>query len=253
MTITTNLAPQHGEKEFSRRPATSQLETTLTLVAGAALAGIGLWRRGWMGTALAGGGGYLIYSGITDIRRPYQGRVRVGFTIAKRPQEIYDFLSDAQNWNRFLHGIHLESRGDGRLRLAIGKAGHLDFESRIEVTDRKPGEYIAWASADQMFEHRGVINFKQAPADRGTEISVALEYKALAGPIAHLLASLAGWHPEQVVRESLRRLKQLMEAGEIPTTAGQPVGSRGLSGAARRVLYREPQTEAAAETRLAGD
>ena len=54
MTITTNSAPQHGEKEFSRRPATSQLETTLTLVAGAALAGIGLWaswldgnRVGW--------------------------------------------------------------------------------------------------------------------------------------------------------------------------------------------------------------
>jgi len=117
-----------------------------------------------MGTALAGGGGYLIYSGISDIRRPYQGRVRVGFTIAKRPQEIYDFLSDAQNWNHFLHGIHLESRGDGRLRLAIGKPGRLDFESRIEVTDRKPGEYIAWASADQMFEHRGVTNFKQAPA-----------------------------------------------------------------------------------------
>jgi len=55
------------------------------------------------------------------------------------------------------------------------------------------------------------------------------------------------------VRESLRRLKLLMEAGEIPTTAGQPVGSRGLSGVTKRVIYREPQTEAAAETRLAGD
>jgi len=86
------------------------------------------------------------------------------------------------------------------------------------------------------------------------EISVALEYKAAAGPVARTLASLVGWGPEQIVRESLRHLKQLMEAGEIPTTAGQPVGARGMKGAALRVLYREGPTEDATEqTRMAGD
>ena len=57
-----------------------------------------------------------------------------------------------------------------------------------------------------------------------------------------------------MVRESLRHLKQLIEAGEIPTTAGQPVGNRGMRGAAQRVLYREGPTEDATEqVRLAGD
>jgi uncharacterized membrane protein len=35
-----------------------------------------------------------------------------------------------------------------------------------------------------------------------------------------------GEEPNQTIREDLRRFKQLMEAGEIPTTKGQPSGRR---------------------------
>ena len=254
MTITTNLSPRDGETEFARRPATSTSEALLTLAAGSALVGAGIWRRNWLGAALASGGGYLLYCGIRDMRRPYQGSVRVSFTIAKDPKQVYDFVSDPLNWNKFLHVIRLEPSASGRLRLAIGQSAGIDFESRVEVTDHKPGEYIAWASDEQMLEHRGVIRFDKAPGDRGTQISVALEFKAPAGPIARGLASLLGWSPEQVVRESLRHVKQLLEAGEIPTTSGQSVGVRGLKGAVQRVVYRERPTEDAIEqTRLAGD
>jgi uncharacterized membrane protein len=254
MTITTNLSPRYGERRFSRRPATSTSEALLALAGGAALIGTGIWRRNWLGAALASGGGYLLYRGIQDMRRPYQGRVRVSFTIAQDPRQVYDFVSDPQNWKKFLHVIRLEPRGAGRLRLAIGEPAGIDFESRVEVTDHKPGVYIAWASDEQMLEHRGVVRFDKAPADRGTQISVALEFKASAGPIARGLASLVGWSPEQLVRESLRHVKQLLEAGEIPTTVGQPVGERGLKGAALRVIYRErPSEDAIAQTRLAGD
>jgi uncharacterized membrane protein len=207
-----------------------------------------------LGTALAAGGGYLIYCGVNDLRRPYQGRVRVAFTILKDSKEIYNFLADSGNWAKFLYRIRLENRSPGRLRLSIDEPPGIDFESRVEITDQKEADFIAWASSEQMLEHRGVIRFKAAPDDRGTEVSVAMEYKAPSGPIAQALASLIGWNPEQVVRESLRRLKQLMEAGEIPTTQGQPVGARGLKGKAARVLYREPVAENVPETaRLAGD
>jgi uncharacterized membrane protein len=254
MTITTNLSPRYGDKAFSRRPATSSSEAILTLAAGAALVGAGIWRRHWLGAALAAGGGYLLYCGIEDVRRPFQGRARVSFTIAKDPKLVYDYVSDPQNWNRFLHVIQLESRGRDRLRLALGKPAGIDFESRVEVTDHKPGEYIAWASDEQMLEHRGIIRFDRAPGARGTRVSVALEFKAPAGPVARGLASLLGWSPEQIVRESLRHLKQLLEAGEIPTTVGQPVGNRGLKGAAMRVMYRErPSEDAVEQARLAGD
>jgi len=89
----------------------------------------------------------------------------------------------------------------------------------------------------------GVIRLqKRAPGDRGTEISVASGIQSR-GParFARSLASLVGWGPEQVVRESLRHLKQLMEgrrdSQQLPE---QPVGARGMKGAALRVLfYRE--------------
>ena len=254
MTITTNVAPRPGEEAFSRRPATSTHEAILTLAAGTVLTGLGLWRRGWLGTTLAAGGSYLLYCGVRDFQKPYQGRVRVGFTIGKDPREVYDFVSKPENWDRFMHAVRLESRGDGNFALTIGEAAGIDLESNLEITDQKPGEYIAWASAEQMFENRGVIHFKKAPGDRGTEIAVAAEYKAPAGPIARALASLVGWDPEQVVRESLRHIKQLMEAGEIPTTAGQPAGGRGLTGTAKRIMFREgPSEDAVEQTRMAGD
>jgi uncharacterized membrane protein len=254
MTITTNLASKYGEKEFSQRPATSTHEAVLTLAAGGALAGLGIWRRGWFGGMLGAAGGYLLYCGVRDFQRPYQGRVRISCTIGKDRKEVYDFVSNPQNWGKFTHAIQAESRGDRAFAFSLGKPAGIDFHSDVDITDRLAGEHIAWASADQMLEHRGVIHFKPAPGNRGTEVSVALEYKAPAGPIARGLAALVGWSPEQVVRESLRHLKQLMEAGEIPTTAGQPSGARGIRGAAKRILFREgPSEQAVEQTRLAGD
>ena len=126
------------------------------------------------------------------------------------------------------------------MTLRFGAEDGAEFKSHVELTDEKPGEFIAWASEEQMLEHRGVVRFKKAPGDRGTEISVALEYKSPTGPI---LACVGGtWRasiPQQLVREGLRQIKQLMETGEIPTTEGQPVGARGFSGATKRVLYHE--------------
>jgi len=254
MTITTNVGPKYHEKEFSRRPATSTHEALLTLAAGTVLTGLGLWRRGWLGSTLAAGGSYLLYCGVRDFERPYQRRVRVAFTIARSPEEVYDFAANSQNWGRFMHAIQIENRGEDKFALTIGKPAGIELESHVEITDQKANEYIAWASAEPMFEHRGVIHFKKAPGDRGTEVAVAAEYKIPAGPIARSLASLVGWDPEQVVRESLRHLKQLVEAGEIPTTAGQPSGRRGVRGAAMRVMFREgPSEDAVEQTRMAGD
>jgi uncharacterized membrane protein len=254
MTIITNRAYKVGGNGAGPARSLQPRQAFLSLAAGAALAGAAIWRRDWIGAALAGGGGYLLYSGARDLRRPYQGSVRVAVTIARERAEIYRFATDSQNWSRFLAFLQMEPREPGALELGIGKPPKFVVSSKVKITDHSPGEYVAWASDQEGFTHRGVIHFKAAPGARGTEVSVALEYRAPGGPIARSLASLAGWHPEQVVRESLRHLKQVMEAGEIPTTQGQALGARGTKGAVLRVLYRERPTEPArADTRIAGD
>jgi len=253
MTITTNRQGTN-RKEFARRHAALPVEALASIAGGIALGTYALFRRSRGSIVAAGSGGYLVYRGIAELRRPLQGRVRKGFTIAKTPDEVYAFMSEPSNWNRFLHAVRLDVEAEHRVRLRFGESAGLDLSSRVMITDQKAAEYIAWASDDEAFEHRGVIRLNKAPGSRGTEVSIALEYKAPAGPLARSLASLVGWNPEQVVTESLRHLKQLMEAGEIPTTAGQPVGQRGLKGAALRVLYHEGPTEdATQQIRLAGD
>jgi hypothetical protein len=61
-------------------------------------------------------------------------------------------------------------------------------------------------------------------------VHVEMQYKPPAGVIGTKVAKLFGEEPEQQLEEDLRRFKQLMEAGEILTTEGQPAGrSRSTS------------------------
>jgi uncharacterized membrane protein len=84
---------------------------------------------------------------------------------------------------------------------------------------------IAWQTVeDSAIRHWGIVRFTPAPGDRGTEVKVELEYEPVAGTLGAAIAQLFGEEPAQQVEEDLRRFKRIMEAGEIPTTEGQPAG-----------------------------
>jgi uncharacterized membrane protein len=51
-----------------------------------------------------------------------------------------------------------------------------------------------------------------------------MNYNLPAGKVGASLVHLLGAEPSQLIKEDLRRLKQLMEAGEIATIAGQTSG-----------------------------
>ena len=51
-----------------------------------------------------------------------------------------------------------------------------------------------------------------------------MTYNPPAGPLGSLIAKLTGREPAILLKEQLRRLKQLLETGEIATTEGQPTG-----------------------------
>ena len=63
------------------------------------------------------------------------------------------------------------------------------------------------------------------PHNRGTLVRVSLKYDPPGGKAGGVLAGLFGRSPESMIREDLRRFKRVMEAGEIPTTSGQPRGT----------------------------
>ena len=50
-------------------------------------------------------------------------------------------------------------------------------------------------------------------------------------------AKLMGKDPKKQIQQDLRRFKHLMEAGEIPTTEGQPVGQKPARNGEKKNRY----------------
>jgi uncharacterized membrane protein len=90
-----------------------------------------------------------------------------------------------------------------------------------------PNELIAWQTVEGSdVASAGSVHFEAGAVGRGTIVRVKLQYDPPGGKLGTALAWTFGGDPSHVIREGLRRFKQLMETGEIPTTVGQPRGQR---------------------------
>jgi uncharacterized membrane protein len=140
---------------------------------------------------------------------------------------VYAFWRNFENLPRFMR--HLESvTCDGPQKshwVARAPAGRrVSWDA--EVVDEQPNSRIAWRSLeDADVRNAGTVEFERAPGGRGTNIRVSLSYVPPGGKVGAVIAKLFGEEPGQQVHEDLRRLKQLLEAGEVPTVAGQPRGA----------------------------
>lgn len=148
-------------------------------------------------------------------------------TLINRPaEEIYRFWRDFKNLPRVMQ--HLESVeiiDNKRSRwVAKGPSGKR-IEWEAETTEDRPNEWIAWRSTEgATVENSGSVWFEPATGGRGTLVRVELNYRPPAGRLGATIAKFLGEEPELQVDDDLRRLKQLMETGEIITTEGQPAG-----------------------------
>jgi uncharacterized membrane protein len=92
---------------------------------------------------------------------------------------------------------------------------------------------IGWRTLpDSEVMHEGVVSFEPAPGGRGAVARVELCYWPPAGKIGAHFARLLGEEPRRQINDDLRRLKQLIETGEVATTLGQPSGKRSVIGRA---------------------
>jgi uncharacterized membrane protein len=97
----------------------------------------------------------------------------------------------------------------------------MTVEWEAEITDDRPNELISWRSVEgATVPNRGTVRFAAAPGARGTEVHVDLEYAVPGGRVASMVAKLFGREPGQQIEDDLRRLKQLLEAGEIARSSG---------------------------------
>ena len=147
-------------------------------------------------------------------------------TINRPRREVYDFWRAFDRFPEFM--IHLESvttRADGRSHW-VAKAPGGSVEWDAEITDDRPGEILSWESvAGSEIPNGGTVRFVDAPADRGTEIHVALHYDPPGGSAGAMVAKLFGEEPIQQLVDDLRRFKQVMETGEVVRSEGSLLGA----------------------------
>jgi len=166
------------------------------------------------------------YSTGGALDRSHAMRIARSITVSSSPEECYRWWRDFTNLPRVLSHIEsVEITSDRRSHWVLkGTAGkNLEWDS--EVTTDEPGKVIAWHALEGAdIENSGSVHFEPAPAGRGTILRVAFHYCPPGGRLGGLFARLLGQEPELELAKDLRRLKQLLETGEIATTEGQPAG-----------------------------
>jgi uncharacterized membrane protein len=200
-----------------------------SIVAGGALAIYGVSRRSAGGTALAAAGGILALRGIRRAVAPEAIHVERSFTINRPVSEVFRFFRNFENLPKFMHHLkEVRMTGDRTSRWVTQAPLGLELEWDAEITEEEENRYLTWKSLPgTVIPNRGSVEFQAASQYHGgTEITVAIEYAPPAGRGGALFASIFGRVPGIHIREDMRRLKQLLEAGEIPTTEGQPHGRR---------------------------
>jgi uncharacterized membrane protein len=221
-----------------------KIERIASAIGGGALIGYALKSRSKGGIALGLLGAGLLYRGATGQCEAYRVfgvntadgspgeevardvHVEKSITINRTPAELYKFWSDFENLPRFMENLESVTRLDDTRShwVALGPGGK-KVEWDAETYNEKEGELIAWRSLPGSdLTNAGSVHFEPAPDGRGTYLKVTLNYNPPGGKAAALFAKLFGQEPGQLVEHNLKRLKQFIETGEIPTTEGQSSG-----------------------------
>ncbi|HEY2905791.1 MAG TPA: SRPBCC family protein [Vicinamibacterales bacterium] len=230
----------------------AEVERWASALGGAALAAYGIKQvreeRSLAGAMIAASASMLILRGATgrcpmyaatgintadtDTRALLSGsrgvRVAESVTINRSPDELYDRWRDFEKLPTFMSHLVSVRTIDRRRSHWVAKApARRKVEWDAEIINEIPNELIGWRTLENAdVVSAGSVRFRRADNGRGTEVHVKLQYDAPAGKMGSAIAWLFGHEPSQQIREDLRRFKQLLETGEVPTTKGQPRGQK---------------------------
>ncbi|MEI4473887.1 SRPBCC family protein [Frigidibacter sp. MR17.24] len=143
-------------------------------------------------------------------------------TIAAPRQAVWDRLRDTDRWPDFMETLRdPEHRPDGTLGWTLATPfGHARVVARI--CREEEGRAIAWVSTDASeVEAEGKVMLRDAPAARGTVIEAHVAYRPPGGLAGHWIARAFGRSPGVQGRQELKRLKMLIETGEIATNSNR--------------------------------
>ncbi|MDQ6943825.1 MAG: SRPBCC family protein [Candidatus Eremiobacteraeota bacterium] len=189
----------------------------ISLLAGAALVGLG-------GSLIArslrehrdGDDGMHRDNGRASVPYGHGTRIEKVFTIMRPAAELYAYWRDFANLPSIMSHLEAVEVIDD-LRSRWSAKGPADYTAvwDAEIIDDTPGRRIAWRSVGGSIPNAGSVRFADAPAGRGTELHVEMEWAPPGGRLGASFAHLFGDDPGLIVETDLRRFKATMEAGHV--------------------------------------
>jgi uncharacterized membrane protein len=222
----------HIDRDEAARSA-GGFDRCASLAAATALVAYGLTRRTVPGVCIAVAATPLAYRGLAgswpaftngrgDTREALRGargiHVRESIRVEKPLEEVYRFWRRLENLPRFM--THLErvtELGDRRSHWIARGPADVRVEWDAEIVNEVPDKVLGWRSLPgSAVISAGSVNFSRVRGGRSTQLAVHLQYAPPAGRAGALIATLFGREPSQTIREDLRHVKHILEAGEIP-------------------------------------
>lgn len=138
-------------------------------------------------------------------------------TINKPRAELFAYWRDFANLAHFMENVvSIRPTGEDRAVWTIKAPAGQTVEVETEIIEERENEFIAWRSVEgSEIKAEGKVIFKDAPADRGTQIEAIIAYEPPAGDLGRWIGKLFGREPGVQGRRELKRFKMLMETGEI--------------------------------------
>jgi uncharacterized membrane protein len=149
-------------------------------------------------------------------------------TIRKPAPEVFPFWRDLENLPTFMaHLEQVRTTGDRTSHWSAGAPFGENAEWDAEIFDEVPSEKIAWRSTGNAdVPNGGTVRFVPAPDGVSTEVHVVQVYDIPGGTVGKAVAKYFGEEPHQQLDDDLRRLKQVLETGEVVGSDGAPWGKR---------------------------
>jgi uncharacterized membrane protein len=187
------------------------------------------------------------YSVEDDAPAPGVQEVTEVITIDRPAEEVYRFWRSFENLPRFMaHLDSVEVKDELRSHWKVKGPAGVAVEWDAEILEDRPNRLIIWRSLENAdIQNFGAVHFAPAPGGRGTEVRVNIQYDAPGGRLGASIARLLGKDPGQQAKSDLRRLKQVLETGEVvhsdasihrgPHPARPDIGSPALVGYGQEV------------------
>lgn len=205
----------------------------------------GLRRRSLRGMAMALAGGWLVlraFGEASRVERALRSRtplgggrtgrretadapaVRRSITIGRPADELYETWRDPDQLSEIMGRFaEVAASDEDRLRWTVHGPLGRDVSWETRLVEAEPGERLRWETpADATVPNEGSVRFRPAPGDRGTEVTLSIDFDPPGGALGNVALQRLDIVPEALAGTALHRFKALAESGEIPTLADNP-------------------------------